>query len=63
MSRCWTFKYLTPGERGKICRLYCEERLSMKNIGIRFSLTEAGVRRVLREEHVAIRNGQNGHHA
>lgn len=59
MSRCWIFTNLTDRDREKICRLYQEERLSEKTIGIRFSLTEAGVRRVLREGNITIRNGNS----
>ena len=43
----------------RLYRLYREEKLSMKKIGIRFSLAEATVRRVLREEHIPIRNGNH----
>jgi hypothetical protein len=57
MSRCWMFTKLTGRDREKICRLYQQEKLSEKIIGMRFNMTEAGVRRVLREEHVTIRNG------
>ena len=61
MSRCWTCKDLTAGERHKICQLYSEERLSMKSIGIRFNLSEAAVRRVLRESTIPTRSsGRNG---
>jgi IS30 family transposase len=59
MSRLWIFRDLTAHERDKICRLYREEKLSMKKIGVRFSLAEATVRRVLREEHIPIRNGNH----
>jgi hypothetical protein len=62
MSRCWTFRDLTSGECDKICRLYREERLSMKTIGIRFSLAEATIRRVLRESGVPIENGNRKSH-
>jgi hypothetical protein len=48
---------LTANERDKICRLYMQEKLSEKIIGIRFNLTQAGVRRVLRETGIPIRNG------
>jgi len=59
MSRCWPIRSLTARERAKICCLYREERLSMKKIAMRFNLSEAGIRRVLRESGAPTRNGNS----
>jgi DNA-binding NarL/FixJ family response regulator len=65
VSRCWIVPNLTANERDKICRLYVQEKLSEKIIGIRFNLTEAGVRRVLCESGIPTRyrNGKTSDRA
>ncbi len=49
----------TEAERQKICRLYREEKLSIRLLSVRFDCTEVAIQKVLRAGGVSVNSRNN----